>query len=152
MPEFKKSFTINEHFPHRITDRSARLGPAPVGNSTCHKTSCTLQGLRGQPGRAKLRRELVLRVIIYTFLTFPVSLKVTFLCVSFLVKTRKEFSGLLVSLSCARKGLWRINGRRKIYSKSLSLDITPSHSCPLNKLAFERTCRGIYCGREGEDG
>lgn len=60
MLEFKKSFTINEHFPHHITDCAARLGPAPEGTSTCHKTSCTLQGLWGQPGRAKLRRELVL--------------------------------------------------------------------------------------------
>lgn len=73
MLQFKKYFIIYEYFLHCITDHAASLARFPGGNSTCHKTSCTLQGLRGQPGKAKPRHEHVPRVISYTFLTFPFS-------------------------------------------------------------------------------
>lgn len=100
----------------------------PVGNSTCHKTSCTLQGLQGQPSRAKPSRESVLWVISYTFLTFPFSgVSEGYISMQIVSCKAQEStcwpSGINVSVP-KRASEW-LPVRERIYNKSLSLDVTP---------------------------
>lgn len=131
MLEFKKSFSTF----HTV---QPVLGRLPRGIAPVTRQAVLFRVYRGSQAELSPGVSSRFESSSSPFLSL-VSLKVTFLCISFPVKP------------CPKKGLWRINGRRKIYNKSLSLVVTPSHSCPLYTLAFERTCRGVFCGRKGED-
>lgn len=155
MLHFKKSFTINEHFPHCITDHASSLARFPWGIAPVTRQAVLFRvygGSQAEPSRAVSVCFESSAIPFSPFLS-PLSLKVTFLCRSFPVKPRKELVGLLASLSRSQKGpLNDYRSEKGSTTRVWAWTLPPPHSCPLYKLAFERTCGGVDSGREGEDG